>query len=157
MELISPLDSMFLLGESREHPMHVGGLQLFEPPKAAGPEFLREIYQDLITREDVVPTFRKHPAELLGGIANLTWAFDRDIDQEYHLRRSALPSPGRVRELLELTSRMHGTSPAVGKPPCRGPQRRPIRGLHQDPPLPGRRSQRHADDAPGVVHRSRGP
>jgi len=109
MQLISPVDSMFLLAESREHPMHVAGLQLFEPPKGAGPEYLRDIYQNLIAREDVAPTFRKHPAELLGGIANLTWAFDRDIDLEYHLRRSALPTPGRVRELLELTSRMHGT------------------------------------------------
>lgn len=109
MELISPVDSMFLLGESREHPMHVAGLQLFEPPKGAGPEFIRDIYQDVIARDDVAPTFRKHPAELLGGIANLTWAFDRDLDLEYHLRRSALPSPGRVRELLELTSRLHGS------------------------------------------------
>ncbi len=109
MELISPVDSMFLLAESREHPMHVGGLQLFEPPEGAGPEFLRDIYQGLIGSEDIAPTFRKHPAELLGGIANLTWAFDRDIDLEYHVRRSALPSPGRVRELLELTSRLHGT------------------------------------------------
>lgn len=109
MELISPVDSMFLLGESREHPMHVAGLQLFEPPEGAGPDYLRGIYQDLVNRKDVAPTFRKHPAELLGGIANFTWASDRDIDLEYHLRRSALPSPGRVRELLELTSRMHGT------------------------------------------------
>jgi len=109
MELISPLDSMFLLGESREHPMHVGGLQLFEPPKGAGKDFLRDLYQDVIEQDDVAPTFRKHPAEFLGGIANLTWAFDRDLDLEYHLRRSALPSPGRVRELLELTSRLHGS------------------------------------------------
>lgn len=109
MELISPVDSMFLLAESREHPMHVGGLQLFEPPEGAGPEFLRDLYQSVIAQNDVAPTFRKHPAELLGGIANLTWAFDRDLDLEYHLRRSALPSPGRVRELLELTSRLHGS------------------------------------------------
>ena len=109
MELISPVDAMFLLAESREHPMHVAGLQLFTPPEGAGPEFLRDIYQGLIGNDDVAPTFRKHPAELLGGIANVTWAFDRDIDLEYHVRRSALPSPGRVRELLELTSRMHGT------------------------------------------------
>lgn len=109
MELISPVDAMFLLGESREHPMHVAGLQLFEPPNGSGSDFLREIYQDLIEREDVAPTFRKHPAELLGGIANVTWAFDRDIDLEYHMRRSALPAPGRVRELLELTSRLHGS------------------------------------------------
>jgi diacylglycerol O-acyltransferase len=109
MELISPTDSMFLLAESREHPMHVGGLQLFEPPEGAGPDFIREIYATLLSSEDVQPTFRKHPGELLGGIANLTWSLDRDIDLEYHLRRSALPSPGRVRELLELTSRLHGT------------------------------------------------
>ena len=109
MELIAPLDSMFLLGESREHPMHVAGLQLFEPPDGAGPEYLSEMYQQVVSRDDVSPTFRKHPAELLGGIANLSWSFDRDMDLEYHLRRSALPTPGRVRELLELTSRLHGT------------------------------------------------
>ncbi len=100
---------MFLMAESREHPMHVGGLQLFEPPADAGPDYVREMYQDLVRRDDVALTFRKHPSELFGGIANLAWAFDHDIDLEYHLRRSALPSPGRVRELLELTSRMHGT------------------------------------------------
>jgi diacylglycerol O-acyltransferase len=109
MELISPIDAMFLLGESREHPMHVAGLQLFEPPQDAGPDYVRGLYQELVGRDDVSPTFRKHPAELLGGIANFTWAFDGDLDLEYHLRRSALPSPGRVRELLELTSRLHGT------------------------------------------------
>ncbi|MCV7176707.1 WS/DGAT/MGAT family O-acyltransferase [Mycolicibacterium sphagni] len=109
MELISPADSMFLLAESREHPMHVGGLQLFELPEGAGPEFLADIYAEMLAHTDVQPTFQKHPGELLGGIANLTWSFDRDIDLEYHLRRSALPAPGRIRELLELTSRMHGT------------------------------------------------
>ena len=109
MELISPLDGMFLLGESREHPMHVAGLQLYKPPKGAGPEFIREVYQELLTRDDVSPTFRKHPGEVFGGISNLTWGFDRELDLEYHLRRSALPAPGRIRELLELTSRLHGT------------------------------------------------
>ncbi len=71
MELISPTDSMFLLAESREHPMHVGGLQLFEPPDDMGPEFLAQIYNDLLTYQDVQPTFRKHPGRLFGGIA--TW------------------------------------------------------------------------------------
>jgi len=107
MELISPADSMFLLGESREHPMHVGGLQLFEPPDGAGPDFIGDLYAAMVGCDEVQPTFRKHPAELLGGIANIAWSLDRDIDLEYHLRRSALPSPGRVRELLELTSRLH--------------------------------------------------
>ena len=37
----------------------------------------------------------------------MAWAYDEDIDIDYHVRRSALPTPGRVRELLELTSRLH--------------------------------------------------
>ena len=109
MRLISPTDSMFLLAESREHPMHVGGLQLFMPPDGAGPEFVREAYEAMIAIQEVQPTFRKRPAKILGGITNLAWSFDDDIDLDYHLRRSALPSPGRVRELLELTSRLHGS------------------------------------------------
>ena len=108
MKLISPIDNIFLLGESREHPMHVGGLQLFAPPDGAGPDFVREVYEAMLSATDVQPTFRKHPA-FLGGITNIAWSSDKDIDLEYHLRRSALPRPGRVRELLELTSRLHGS------------------------------------------------
>ncbi|HEX2214843.1 MAG TPA: wax ester/triacylglycerol synthase family O-acyltransferase [Mycobacterium sp.] len=109
MKLMSPTDSMFLVGESREHPMHVAGLQLFEPPEGSGPDFIRDLHQTIVENDDFQPTFRKHPGRMLGGIANLAWAFDDEVDIDYHLRRSALPRPGRVRELLELTSRLHGT------------------------------------------------
>lgn len=109
MQLISPTDSIFLVGESREHPMHVGGLQLYQPPEGAGEDFVREIYQGMIAHTEFQPTFRKHPSTILGGIANLGWAFDEEIDIDYHLRRSALPQPGRVRDLLEMVSRVHGT------------------------------------------------
>ena len=109
MQLMSPTDAMFLVGESREHPFHVGGLALYDPPAGAGPEFIRDLYDEVLTHTDVQPTFRKHPATFLGGIANVGWNYEKDVDLEYHLRRSALPSPGRVRELLELTSRLHGT------------------------------------------------
>jgi WS/DGAT/MGAT family acyltransferase len=108
MQLISPIDNIFLLGESREHPMHVGGLQLFVPPDDAGPEFVRDAYDAMLSCTDVQPTFRKHPA-FLGGITNVAWAMDKEVELDYHLRRSALPAPGRVRDLLELTSRLHGT------------------------------------------------
>jgi len=39
----------------------------------------------------------------------VVWATDKNVDLDYHVRLSALPRPGRVRELLELTSRLHGT------------------------------------------------
>lgn len=102
-----PNDSMFLFIESREHPMHVGGLSLFEPPQGAGPEFVREFTERLVANDEFQPMFRKHPATIGGGIARVAWAYDDDIDIDYHVRRSALPSPGRVRDLLELTSRLH--------------------------------------------------
>jgi len=100
---------MFLIGESREHAMHVAGLQLFEPPEGAGPDFIRDMYETISKNDDFQPTFRKHPGRMLGGISNVAWAFDDDVDIDYHLRRSALPRPGRVRDLLELVSRLHGT------------------------------------------------
>jgi diacylglycerol O-acyltransferase / wax synthase len=111
MELMSPTDSIFLLTESREHPMHVGGLQLFAPPEGAGPEFVREMADALMENREFQPTFRKRPAWVVGGLANVAWAYDDadDVDIDYHLRRSALASPGRVRELLELASRLHSS------------------------------------------------
>ncbi|OBG31248.1 wax ester/triacylglycerol synthase family O-acyltransferase [Mycobacterium sp. E3198] len=108
MEPISPTDALFLIGESREHPMHVGSLQLFQPPDDAGPHFVRESYQAMLGCSDIQPTFRKHPA-FFGGLTNVAWSLDKDVELDYHLRRSALPEPGRVRDLLELVSRLHGS------------------------------------------------
>lgn len=104
-----PTDSVFLLGESREHPMHVGGLALYEPPAGADQGFVREFYDRLVAQQDFQPTFLKRPATFFGGIANLAWSYDNDLDIDYHVRRSALPSPGRVRDLLELTSLLHSS------------------------------------------------
>jgi WS/DGAT/MGAT family acyltransferase len=108
MKLIAPADSMFLLGESREHPMHVGGLQLFQPPDGADEDFVAQAYDAMLGCTDVQPTFRKRPA-FFGAATNVAWSFDKDVELDYHVRRSALPRPGRVRELLELASRLHGS------------------------------------------------
>ena len=44
------------------------------------------------------------------------WVDDEQFDIEYHVRHSALPKPGRVRELLELVSRLHSTRLACERP-----------------------------------------
>ena len=108
MQLISPTDSMFLVGESREHPFHVGSLQLFKPPEGTGIEFIKDAYETMLKHDDVQPTFRKHPA-FFGGLTNLAWTVDDEVELDYHVRRSALPSPGKIRDLLELTGRLHGS------------------------------------------------
>lgn len=63
---MSPTDSMFLLGESRDQPMHVGGLALFEPPDGADAATVLAMLDAALTRGDVAPgmTFLhlEHPA-----------------------------------------------------------------------------------------------
>ena len=53
--------------------------------------------------------FRKRPAEPVSSLGNTWWTFDDTIDYDHHVRHSAVPQPGRIRELLQLTSRWHGS------------------------------------------------
>ncbi|MQA14866.1 MAG: wax ester/triacylglycerol synthase family O-acyltransferase [Pseudonocardiaceae bacterium] len=102
-------DSMFLLVESREHPVHVGGLQLFDLPEGAGPDFLHELHRSLVTGDTGFdPPFGSRPRRTLSSFGQWAWSPDEHLDLEYHVRLSALPRPGRIRELLELVSRLHG-------------------------------------------------
>lgn len=103
-------DAVFLLGESAGRPAHVVALQLFDLPNDAPPDFLRQIYTELLDLEDAVkPVFRKHPRRKLTSPTGLQWA-DDGIDLDYHVRHSALPQPGRIRELLEAVSLQHGVN-----------------------------------------------
>src|SRR4051812_14798729 len=109
MALMPPQDSMFLIPESREQPMHVGSLQLFELPEGADRSLIRETYEGLIASTDVGPLFRRRPFRSWPTLGQWSWIDDNDIDLEHHVRHSALPEPGRVRELLALASRLHGS------------------------------------------------
>ncbi|NIK56181.1 WS/DGAT/MGAT family O-acyltransferase [Kribbella shirazensis] len=118
MSVVGPLDAMFLGGESREQPMHVGGLMLFELPEGAGrdhvfPErsrdYVSRLYDELVAAPRVNPLFARRVRNRLPDLGYWSWEQDDEIDLEYHVRLSALPRPGRYRELFELTSRLHGT------------------------------------------------
>jgi diacylglycerol O-acyltransferase len=106
---MAPTSSMFLVPETRDQPMHVGGLQLFQPPEGAGPDYITGLYEQALAVREVAPLFRRRPYRSLSTLGQWAWADDEDLDLEHHIRHSALPRPGRVRELLALTSRLHGT------------------------------------------------
>jgi diacylglycerol O-acyltransferase / wax synthase len=109
MGVMSFRDSMFLLAESRERPTHVGSLLLFDRPEGAGPDFLGDLHKRLTATNQVAPTFARRAVRTVGTLGQWAWEEDPDLDIEYHVRLSALPRPGRVRELLELVSRLHGS------------------------------------------------
>jgi diacylglycerol O-acyltransferase len=117
--MVHPLDPTaagFLMAENRRMPMHVGGLQLFRKPEGAGRNFVRDLYVQLRESEDIAPLFLKHPTRSVRTAGQWVWVEDDQFDIEYHVRHSALPKPGRVRELLELCSRLHSTRLATERP-----------------------------------------
>ena len=113
---IDPTSAGFLLAENRSMPMHVGGLQLFEKPEGAGRNYAREMFEQMRDDEEIAPLFLKHPYRSLRTAGQLVWKDDDQFDIEHHVRHSALPKPGRVRELLELCSRLHSTRLAWERP-----------------------------------------
>jgi diacylglycerol O-acyltransferase len=116
VSVIDPPSAAFLLTENRSMPMHVGGLQLFEKPEGAGPDYIREMYESMRGTDEVAPLFLKHPHRSVKTGAQLVWRPDEQFDMEHHVRHSALPAPGRYRELFELCSRLHSTRLAWERP-----------------------------------------
>lgn len=117
--MVQPLDptaAAFLMAENRRMPMHVGGLQLYTKPEGAGRNFVHDLYGQLRESDDISPLFLKHPVRSLRTGLQYVWREDDEFDIEYHVRHSALPKPGRVRELLELCSRLHSTRLAIERP-----------------------------------------
>jgi diacylglycerol O-acyltransferase len=117
--MVTPLDPTalgFLLAENRRMPMHVGGLQLYRKPDGAGRDYVRTLFEQLRDQDDVAPLFRKRPFRSVRTAGQYVWVDDDQFDIEYHVRHSALPKPGRVRELLELVSRLHSTRMARERP-----------------------------------------
>jgi len=113
---IDPTSAAFLLTENRSMPMHVGGLQLFEKPEGAGRGYTREMFEAMRDVEEIRPLYLKHPHRSIRTGGQLVWKEDDQFDIEHHLRHSALPKPGRVRELLELCGRLHSTRLAWERP-----------------------------------------
>jgi diacylglycerol O-acyltransferase len=114
---VPPQDAMFLWTETPETMMHVASLMPFTPPADAGPTYLRDVLDE--AREDPVlspwnmklthPFLLRHPRQ--------AWVEDENFDFDYHVRRSALASPGDERELGILISRLHSHQLDFTRPP----------------------------------------
>src|ERR1700722_183533 len=102
-------DAMFLLAEPPEQPMHVGGLELFRLPPGADANWAHSMYEQMISSTEISTLFRRRPHRPPTSMGAWSWELDQDIDLEHHIRHSALPRPGRARQLLALASQLHGT------------------------------------------------
>ncbi|WP_182379486.1 wax ester/triacylglycerol synthase family O-acyltransferase [Nocardioides sp. WS12] len=102
-------DAMFLLGEAAGRPAQVITLQLYRPPVDADPqEWVSSYFQQLLASDNLKPVFTRRPARRLISPSTLRWIDDEPVELDHHVRHSALPGHGRVRELLEAVSVQHG-------------------------------------------------
>lgn len=104
---MSPTDAIFLLGETREHPMHVGGLVLLQPADGADAWDLRAMLDAAMASGEVSPKLRRRARRSVTSLGQWGWEADVDVDLGHHVRHSALPQPGGMAELMDLVSRLH--------------------------------------------------
>ncbi len=101
---LSALDVSFFYLEEETTPMHVGEMLIFQAPDSGFD------YDRLVTlirrRIAFVPRYRQRVRWVPGRLANPVWVDDQDFDVAFHVRRSALPSPGTEGQLRELAARI---------------------------------------------------
>lgn len=101
---LSPSDASFYRLENSATPMYVGSLSILRRPRAG------LSYETLLAtveqRLPQIPRYRQKVREVNMGMARPVWVDDRDFDITYHVRRSALPSPGSDEQLHELVARL---------------------------------------------------
>ena len=90
---LSPPDASFYRLENTATPMYVGSLSILRRPRAG------LSYETLLAtieqRLPQIPRYRqKVRGVMVAPMARPVWIDDPDFDITYHVRRSALPSPG---------------------------------------------------------------
>jgi diacylglycerol O-acyltransferase len=103
-ERLRASDLALLAGETQHTPLHNATLEIFDPGES-GFDY-EALLAHIDDRIDFVPRYRQHVRWVPGRLANPVWVDDADFDVTYHVRRSALPRPGTLDQLRELTARI---------------------------------------------------
>jgi diacylglycerol O-acyltransferase / wax synthase len=102
LDRLSAVDAAFLHQEGAATHMHIGGLATFEGPAPSHAELLEHIRGRL----HLVPRYRQRLASPPFGLGRQRWIDDPCFNLEYHVRHTALPSPGDELRLHRLAGRI---------------------------------------------------
>jgi diacylglycerol O-acyltransferase / wax synthase len=101
---LSASDASFYRLENTSTPMYVGSLSILRKPRA-GLSY-ETLLHTVEQRLPQIPRYRQKVREVTLGLARPVWVDDPDFDITYHIRRSALPSPGSDAQLHDLVARL---------------------------------------------------
>ena len=99
---LSPLDSSFLNIEDGVSHMHIASIGVFEGPTPRVEDLVAMIAGKL----HHVPRYRQIVERVPGDLGRPVWVDDPHFNIEYHVRHTALPSPGGEAELRRLVGRI---------------------------------------------------
>jgi diacylglycerol O-acyltransferase len=102
LDRLSGTDVSFLTNESASSHMHVGGIMIFEGP----PPSYDDLLEHVRSRLHLVPRFRQKLAFPPAQTGRPFWVDDPTFNLEYHVRHSALPSPGSEDQLRKMAARV---------------------------------------------------
>jgi diacylglycerol O-acyltransferase len=112
LDRLTPVDASFLHQEGQNSHMHVGGLTIVEGPPPPMEEFLEQIRRRL----HLVPRYRHKLAYTALDSGRPVWVDDPSFNLEYHVRHTALPTPGEPEQLRSLTARIFSQQLDRSKP-----------------------------------------
>ena len=117
MQPLSDIDALFLNLDTRNTPMHIGSLSIYDQSKAPG-GFLR--FTDILayyrSRLDRAKVFRRRRVNVPFNLGNPYWIEDPEFDIEFHIRHIALPEPRDWRQLTILAARLFSRPLDLNKP-----------------------------------------
>src|SRR5688572_30760782 len=109
---LSAVDASFLAQEGPTTHMHVGAVLVFEGPPPMYEDFTNQIR----SRLHLVPRYRQKLAFPPLETGRPIWVDDPSFNLEYHVRHTALPSPGSENQLRALAARIHSQQLDRAKP-----------------------------------------
>ena len=109
---LTSVDASFLVQEKSSSHMHVGAILIFEGPPPAYTDFLDGIE----SRMHLTPRYRQKLAFPRFEMGRPMWVDDPSFNLEYHVRHTALPSPGSFDQLLSLAGRIYSQRLDRSKP-----------------------------------------
>lgn len=102
MDRLSSTDASFLTQETSASHMHVGAILIFEGP----PPSYDDLLEHVSSRLSLVPRFRQKLAFPPFETGRPFWVDDPNFNLGYHVRHSALPSPGSEDQLRNMVARV---------------------------------------------------
>ena len=102
LDRLTSVDAGFLHMEDGGAHMHIGALGVFAGPPPTGAEFRDHI----ASRLDRLPRYRQKLAHPPLGTGRPLWVEDPGFSLDFHVRHTALPSPGGDTELMTLVNRV---------------------------------------------------